>query len=81
MYDTELCKRSTASDWETLSQCLRHQPGQPHRDRNVAHPCSDTAVAAPMQARHSKKCGWYFWLAVVTKKLRADLGGGGGLWL
>lgn len=63
------------------SQCLGHQPGQPHSDRNVAHPCSKTAVATPMQAHQGKKCGWCFWLAVVTKKLRADLGEGDGLWL
>lgn len=35
----------------------------------------------PNQCRPiTEKCGQYFWLAVVIKKLRADLGGGGGLW-
>lgn len=55
-------------NWGTVSPCLK----KPYSDRNFS--------CRPSQAHHTEKCGWYFCLAVVTKKLRADQGGGGGLW-
>lgn len=55
-------------NWGTVSPCLK----KPYSDRNFS--------CRPSQAHHTEKCGWYFCLAVVTKKLRADQGGDGGLW-